>query len=403
MGDWGVNTEDATEAGVRQLLDQDTLAVMFDEIEAEEDNREVVMKIVRLARLAYSGASSLRGSSDHQAKQFVARSCFLFSSIHHHELPAQDRNRIAILQLSQLPGQTEKFAIPPQAREWGDQLRRRLIEQWPRFDARSPTYQREMLDQGYSGREQDTYGTCSRAATCCCTTRPPGDRAFAKVRQLAAIVSTARAEAVDISDRCVRHLASHRLPATGGAAPGDGRPMARQAADRASTSADDVAMRSSKRLGTHGLRVVHLRDDHEGTQGGLIDAYLHFRRCGWRAKGVQDGRPVSDVAGGRQQDQQGHAGNLRRARAGRAACGRRASAWSTARSSEQEGAVRRRLGRGLRAGAARRARRYRRAIEEADRARPSSAIRAITSLRQRRRSAGGESCSRRCGCAGAGR
>jgi ABC-type lipoprotein export system ATPase subunit len=40
MGDWGVFTEDATEAGVRQLLDQDTLAVMFDEIEAEEDNRD---------------------------------------------------------------------------------------------------------------------------------------------------------------------------------------------------------------------------------------------------------------------------------------------------------------------------------------------------------------------------
>jgi hypothetical protein len=39
MGDWGVFTEDATEAGVRQLLDQDTLAVMFDEIEAEEDNQ----------------------------------------------------------------------------------------------------------------------------------------------------------------------------------------------------------------------------------------------------------------------------------------------------------------------------------------------------------------------------
>jgi hypothetical protein len=287
MGDWGVFTEDATEAGVRQLLNQDTLAVMFDEIEAEADNQDVVMRIVRLARLAYSGASSLRGSSDHQAKQFTARSCFLFSSIHHHELPAQDRNRIAILQLSKFAKDAaglgpEQFLIPQEAKRWGDLLRRRLIEQWPRFEATLAVYQTEMHRQGYSGREQDTYGTLLACGDLLLYDTGPemlaaAGRAYEKVRDLTAIVDVARSEAEDTSERCVKHLASHRLPARG-AEPQDtvARWLQKLLVKIHNEDTAEHVKAVRDRLGAHGLRVVHLAADHlDGNgQGGLVDAYL---------------------------------------------------------------------------------------------------------------------------------
>jgi hypothetical protein len=182
MGDWGVFTEDATEAGVRQLLDQDTLAVMFDEIEAEADNRDVVMRSCAWRGSLIRARRALRGSSDHQAKQFVARSCFLFSSIHHHELPAQDRNRIAILQLSRRSPRTRRNSCPAAGREWGDQLRRRLIEQWPRFDATLAAYQPKCSPRAIRGASRTPTAPCSRAATSAArrrARRAPGDGAGA--------------------------------------------------------------------------------------------------------------------------------------------------------------------------------------------------------------------------------
>lgn len=282
MEDWGIFTEDATEAGVRQLLDQDTLAVMFDEIEAEEDNEVVVRKIVRLARLAYSGASSVRGSTDHNAKQFVARSCFLFSSIHHHELPAQDRNRIAILNLAPFPSKTAKFVMPPVAKDWGAQIARRLIEQWPRFAATLDAYQREMFNQGYTGREQDTYGTLLAAGDLLLHESVPGTGDLAEagsvsrceelVRKLAPLVDAVRAEAVDTSARCVRHLASYRLPAKSGESQ---ETIARWLA-RAVIGMCMKAERNhpAEKLGMHGIRIVHLKENHEGTQAGMVEATL---------------------------------------------------------------------------------------------------------------------------------
>lgn len=283
IGDWGVFTEDATEAGVRQLLDQDTLAVMFDEIEAEADNHEVVSKIIRLMRLAYSGASSLRGSADHQAKQFVARSCFLFSSIHHHEMPAQDRNRMAILKLSKFPADTPKFIIPELTKEWGDQLRRRLLLQWPRFDATLATYQAEMLRQGYTGREQDTYGTLLACGDLLLNDAAPpdsinaalngdgGDRVHAFVRSLGGLVDAARSEAEDSTERCLKHLASHRLPASAGAAQETVSRWLQKHLIALHKKFDGKPTRL--KLGSHGLRVVHLAEGHESGQGGLVEAF----------------------------------------------------------------------------------------------------------------------------------
>ncbi|HEX8400503.1 MAG TPA: hypothetical protein VF628_02240 [Allosphingosinicella sp.] len=285
MGDWGVFTEDATEAGVRQLLDQDTLAVMFDEIEPDEGNGEVHMKIVKLARLAYSGGGSVRGSQDHKAKQFVAKSCFLFSSIHHHELPAQDRNRIAVLNLSKFPPQTPQLMLPAMLKDWGAGLRRRIAEQWPRFDQTLALYQAEMLRQGYAGREQDTYGTLLACGDLILHDEAPPeaiqaslngdpDRCAALVRNLARVLDSARAEAEDTTERALKYLASHRLPARGGDQQETiGRWIAK--AFHNVINKNDVRGPRDKLL-THGLRLVNLAPDHDrgNGQGGLVEAFL---------------------------------------------------------------------------------------------------------------------------------
>lgn len=277
--DWAIATEDATEAGVRQLLNQDTLAVMFDEIEPDEGNADVHMKIVKLARLAYSGGGSLRGGQDHKSKQFVARSCFLFSSIHHHELPAQDRNRMAILHLSPFPSDTQPLMLPDTVKAWGSQLRRRLVQQWHRFDATLAAYQREMLKQGYTGREQDTYGTLLACGDLLLYSDVPDptamhepDRCGDVVRRLVGVLDLARSEAEDTTERCLRHLAGYRLPAKAGEQQeGVGR-WIRRAMIEVHNQNGDAAPRN--KLRTHGMRLVNLRPEHkEGNgQGGLIDA-----------------------------------------------------------------------------------------------------------------------------------
>lgn len=280
MDQWGVFTEDASEAGVRQLLDQDTLPVMFDEIEPDADNGDVHMRIVKLARLAYSGGEALRGSQDHKAKSFVARSCFLFSSILHHELPQQDRNRMAVLGLDAFAVGTPPLEVPAHVKDWGSALRRRLIEQWHRFDATYEVYARSMLTLGYSGREQNTYGTLLAAGDLLLhdaipdpTAMHESNRTAELVKALHHMIHKARAEAESTDERCLRHLASYRLPARSGREQLTVAGSIEAAIIEAIVAGEEKPART--KLKTHGLDIVNLKSDHDkgNGQGGLIDLY----------------------------------------------------------------------------------------------------------------------------------
>jgi hypothetical protein len=278
MDQWGVSTEDATEAGVRQLLDQDTLPVMFDEIEPDAENESAHTKIVILARLSYSGSQSVRGTSEHKAKQFVAKSCFLFSSIHHHELPQADRNRLAVLHLDAFEIGTPPLEPPDGMRDLGAALRRRLVDQWHRLDATYEVYAREMLRQGYSGREQNTYGTLLAAGDLLLYDATPDpqamhetNRAAELVRALHHLIDKARAEAESTVERCVRRLASQRLPAKSGEDQQNVGRWIEIALVEAIANPDDKRARA--KLRSHGMRLVNLEADHAKGQGGLLDLF----------------------------------------------------------------------------------------------------------------------------------
>ena len=150
---------DTSAAGIWQTLKISTLPVVVDELENEADGRRVAA-VIKLAREAASGTKSLRGGADHQAVEFVIRSCFAFLSIIVPPLPSQDRSRIALLELGRLPAQApvpeldaEKLAMI------GAKLRRRLLDQWWRFNGLLETWRATLEQHGHSARGADQFGT----------------------------------------------------------------------------------------------------------------------------------------------------------------------------------------------------------------------------------------------------
>jgi hypothetical protein len=135
------------------------LPVFFDELEAEANN-DRAQRVIKLARLASSEGVIFRGGSDHQATEFVARSCFYFTSILMPAMLAQDRNRMAILELRSIPnGAREPMLERSAIVELGKQLRRRVIDQWDRYDATLSAYRRALAGAGHKGRGADQFGT----------------------------------------------------------------------------------------------------------------------------------------------------------------------------------------------------------------------------------------------------
>lgn len=159
FGNGALTTGDATPASVRQLLQQQTLPVFFDELEAEAEGGRA-QKIVELARLASSGAQTFRGGTDHKASEFTVRSSFIFSSILVPPMPQQDRNRLAMLELETLPRDAKapdpySLGLP----ELGRKLRRRLLDQWWRWDETLEQYKAALARFGHNGRSADQFGT----------------------------------------------------------------------------------------------------------------------------------------------------------------------------------------------------------------------------------------------------
>lgn len=154
-----VQTADTTAAGLYQTLRHQTLPISVDELEAEADNRRA-NAVIRLARLAASGALMLRGGAEHSSTEFVVRSSFLFSSILIPPLTPQDRSRISVLDLNELAKDAPVPVLDPKTlAALGSQLRRRLIDGWTRLEAVLAHYREALQEAGHSARAADQLGT----------------------------------------------------------------------------------------------------------------------------------------------------------------------------------------------------------------------------------------------------
>ena len=159
LGENGViATADATEAGLRQYIKFGTLPVLFDEMEPGEDPRKSAA-VLSLARRASSGSVSLRGSAGHVEHEFVVRAMFMFSSIVVPPLTGAERSRIAMLDLMPLGPRTPPITKPARLRALGAALRRRLLDQWPRFPEVLAAYRGALIEGGHDARGADLYGT----------------------------------------------------------------------------------------------------------------------------------------------------------------------------------------------------------------------------------------------------
>jgi hypothetical protein len=157
LGDTLVKVDDTTAAGVYSKIKQDSLPVAVDEIEAEADNRKT-MAVVKLARLAYSGGTLMRGSQDQTNNEFKLRSAFLFSAINAPPLKPQDLSRMAVLNLKKFDvAKSDEKPPVVDAETWGPMILRTLMDNWPRFRAANEAYRDALRAGGHDGRGQDTF------------------------------------------------------------------------------------------------------------------------------------------------------------------------------------------------------------------------------------------------------
>lgn len=277
LGDFGLYTEDATEAGIRQVLNDDTLPVLIDEAEGD-DEPDRQKKIVNLVRKASSGSKMHRGSSDHSAKEFTVFSAFLFSSILHSPLDPQDQNRMAILKMKTIPSDRDELEIDYEHwREIGSQFQRRMIEQWPRFEKTLADYQREIQSHGFQGRWRKTFGTLLACADMLLYDSAPRDadinsdevqnedfREKRWVRSILPLMHKGRIDAEDTTQLCIVHLTSSLLPAQSGYSQETVGTWINKAKASATDPDNDGAMR---KLRNHGLRLVTLTETKSGGIG----------------------------------------------------------------------------------------------------------------------------------------
>jgi len=153
-----IATGDATEAGLRQTIKYASLPVLVDEIEPGDDPRKATA-IIGLARRASSGSISLRGSAGHVGADFIVRSTFLFSSVLLPPLTSAELSRMIILALEPLGSRSLPIFERTKLQTLGSALRRRLIDQWPRFSQVLAAYRGALIEGGHDSRGADVYGT----------------------------------------------------------------------------------------------------------------------------------------------------------------------------------------------------------------------------------------------------
>ncbi|NLS27952.1 hypothetical protein S2M10_29540 [Sphingomonas sp. S2M10] len=291
-GGWCLHTEDASEAAIRQKLGDDTLPVLIDEAEAD-DNPERQRAILNLLKKSSSGAKMHRGSADHKAQEFTAQSCFMLSSVLHGLQKGEEWNRVAIIELMPV----EKSATmweEPDYQQWrmiGRKMHRRMIEQWPRFRRTLTDYKREIHERGLGGRWQDTFGTLLACADCllfdCAPSmeshaNPEFGRERAWVDMIMPMMRRGQIQARSDIDRCLSWLISKMLPGAHGQ---PAEPIGRWI-DRAMEivineqdgPTGGLNTTARKRLESWGLRLLKLKENGRG---------------GW----VQDGEPLPDASG----------------------------------------------------------------------------------------------------------
>jgi hypothetical protein len=284
---WALYSNDATEAGIRQLLGGDTLPVILDEAEAADgpERQRAILNLIK--KSSSEGGNIVRGGADHQASQFKAQSCFMCASVLHAPMLGEDRNRIVIFDLLTLAKHAPPLELRPKLPHWfqvGRKMHRRMLEQWPRFDDTWQIYKAEIAKHGFAARWQDTYGTLLACADLLLNDEAPSHanmandnygREKALVASILPMMALGMTESRTDDERITLYLQNLIIPgANGAAAETIGQWLVRAMDwDPNSEGYDQPATRevARKRLKTYGLRVVTLKDKIDPATGRTTD------------------------------------------------------------------------------------------------------------------------------------
>jgi hypothetical protein len=262
MGAWLLTTSDASAAGIWQTLGYSALPVAFDELEAQEDPRRA-QQIITLARQAASGGRIMRGGADHKSTEFTSRSSFLFSSILIPPLLNQDRSRLAILDLEDLPKDRKAPDLAkPLMLALGRALARRMVDTWPRFAERLDTWRQALIAVGHGGRGADQLGTLLACADLARNDHPPSADELAEICELLKAEDMAdRDDALPDHARCLMHLLTSTLDVYRNGALSTVAEWIKSATAAQPTNTLYDKAEAEKALGNHGLK---LHRDGEG-------------------------------------------------------------------------------------------------------------------------------------------
>ena len=153
----------SSEASIRQKLNTDTLPVLIDESEGEDQHkREGHLK---LARLSFDGRATSRGTTHGKALTYAVRSSIALVGINAVIANPADRSRTVVVGRQQLP-QDQWGPVDRKLRELltiktGAMLLRRCVTHLPKLRANVATFRSVVegqLPAGAAARAGDTYG-----------------------------------------------------------------------------------------------------------------------------------------------------------------------------------------------------------------------------------------------------
>lgn len=269
-----ISASDASAAGLWQKVKHASLPVQLDELESEDDNRKNA-NIIKLARHAASGGSTLRGGADHKGAQFTVRNCFMFSSILIPPLLPQDLSRMAILELDALhKGALAPNPDPKMLSQIGAAFRARFLARWGDLGARLDGWRGMLAKAGHGGRGADLFGTLLACYDLMVSDVPPDTDTLAEWQVLMHRSTLAETEGVmSDADKCLSHLLSSLCDVYRDGARRTIGSWIEQAADMHKAATPDDA---HKVLAAHGLRVkgraaeggtLLVANDHQGLRG----------------------------------------------------------------------------------------------------------------------------------------
>lgn len=282
-----VHAEDGSAASTWQRLERMSLPALFDELEADADNRKK-QAIVELMRQAASGGLIARGGADHKATVFRIQSSFLFSSVNPLPLAPQDLTRLCHFEALPIPDGREPPRLDhDRMAELGALLRGRIATNWKQWrDHLSPWW--EAINKGIGRQGQrmaDTFGAMLAMQHMLChdAVAEESDVAFYLDKLLPYLKQRAEVTGSD-SERMLRRLCAKAVKVEDGEVRTEApiRALVYIAADRmrpadlkpndpdADMYLPNVSAQAARRiLSRWGLGVVRVREDDEDTKAGL--------------------------------------------------------------------------------------------------------------------------------------